>query len=65
MLKLDLQAFAVPFRKKRMRRTHLKKEVSAMTKCKECGANLKPHRACPTCGKYKGEEKLNIKSEEE
>ena len=48
-----------------MRRTHLKKEVSAMTKCKECGANLKPHRACPTCGKYKGEEKLNIKSEEE
>ena len=70
MLKLDLQAFAVPFRrtsktKKRMRRTHLKKEVSAMTKCKECGANLKPHRACPTCGKYKREEKLNIKSEEE
>lgn len=70
MLKLDLQAFAVPFRrtsktKKRMRRTHLKKEVSAMTKCPKCGANLKPHRACPTCGNYKGEEKLNVKKEEE
>lgn len=70
MLKLDLQAFAVPFRrtsktKKRMRRTHLKKEVSAMTKCPKCGANLKPHRACATCGNYKGEVKLNIRSEEE
>lgn len=69
MLKLDLQAFAVPYRrtsktKKRMRRTHLKKEVSAMTKCSNCGANLKPHRACSKCGTYKGEVKLNIKTEE-
>ncbi len=70
MLKLDLQAFAVPFRitsktKKRMRRTHLKKEVGAMTTCPKCGANLKPHRACAKCGNYKGEEKLSIKKEEE
>lgn len=48
-----------------MRRTHLKKEVSAMTKCPKCGANLKPHRACTACGFYKGEEKLNVKTEEE
>lgn len=70
MLKLDLQAFAVPFRrtsktKKRMRRTHLKKEVSAMTVCSKCGANLKPHRACTVCGNYKGEEKIAVKKVEE
>ena len=38
---------AVPFRrtsktKKRMRRTHLKKEVGALTKCEKCGATLRP-----------------------
>ncbi len=70
MLKLDLQEFAVPFRrtsktKKRMRRTHLKKEVSAIVKCPKCGANLKPHRACAKCGNYKGEVKLNVEQEEE
>ena len=36
---------AVPFRrtsktKKRMRRTHLKKEVGALTKCPKCGETL-------------------------
>ena len=48
---------AVPFRrtsktKKRMRRTHLKKEVGALTKCSKCGATLRPHRACTKCGNY-------------
>ena len=48
---------AVPFRrtsktKKRMRRTHLKKEVGALTKCPSCGSTLRPHRACTKCGKY-------------
>ena len=46
---------AVPFRrtsktKKRMRRTHLKKEVGALTKCPKCGETLRPHRACTKCG---------------
>ena len=49
---------AVPFRrtsktKKRMRRTHLKKEVGALTECSKCGAKLRPHRACTKCGNYK------------
>ncbi len=62
---------AVPFRrtsktKKRMRRTHLKKEVGALTKCPKCGATLRPHRACPKCGNYKGKEVVNVvKSDEE
>ena len=59
---------AVPFRrtsktKKRMRRTHLKKEVGAVTTCPKCGEALRPHRACTKCGNYKGENVLNIEEE--
>jgi len=61
---------AVPFRrtsktKKRMRRTHLKKEVGALAVCPKCGANLRPHRACAKCGYYKNEDVLHVKKEEE
>lgn len=60
---------AVPFRrtsktKKRMRRTHLKKEVATLTKCPQCGATIKPHRVCSECGFYKGKEEV-IKEEKE
>ena len=60
---------AVPFRrtsktKKNMRRTHLKKEVGAVTTCPKCGASIRPHRACTKCGNYKGENVLNIQEEE-
>ena len=56
---------AVPFRrtsktKKRMRRTHLKKEVGALTTCPKCGATLRPHRACTKCSYYKGEEVIKV-----
>ena len=59
---------AVPFRrtsktKKRMRRTHLKKEVGAITTCPSCGAALRPHRACTKCGNYKKEKVIEIKEE--
>ncbi len=59
---------AVPFRrtsktKKRMRRTHLKKEVGAVTTCPKCGEALRPHRACTKCGNYKGENVLGIEEE--
>jgi large subunit ribosomal protein L32 len=57
---------AVPFRrtsktKKRMRRTHLKKEVGALTTCPKCGATLRPHRACTKCGYYKDNEVVAVK----
>ena len=69
-MKLNLQLFAVPFRrtsktKKRMRRTHLKKEVGALAVCPKCGANLRPHRAWAKCGYYKNEDVLHVKKEEE
>ncbi len=61
---------AVPFRrtsktKKRMRRTHLKKEAPTITNCPKCGEVLKPHRACTKCGYYKGKEVINQQEETE
>lgn len=58
---------AVPARKisktsGRMRRTHYKLDAVTVTKCSNCGASIKPHRACPECGFYKGKEV--IKKEE-
>ncbi len=69
MLQLDIQRFAVPFRrtsktKKRMRRTHLKKEVGVIEKCSKCGAAIRPHRACLKCGNYKNKEVIKTTVEE-
>lgn len=66
MMKLDIQLFAVPFRKvsktrKRMRRAHNAIAAPGLTKCPSCQAAIKPHRVCPKCGSYKGK---NIISKE-
>ena len=50
---------AVPFRKvsktrKNMRRTHYKITANGLVECTNCGAKIRPHRACPKCGFYKG-----------
>ena len=59
MLKLDIQLFAVPFRKvsktrKRMRRSHNALTMPGMVACPSCGEMIKAHRVCPKCGSYKG-----------
>ena len=59
---------AVPFRrtsktKKRMRRTHLKKEARNVVLCPNCGEAIQPHRACTKCGFYKGKNVLNKEEE--
>lgn len=66
-MELNIQLFAVPFRKVsktrgRMRRTHYKIESNSTTKCPKCGADVRPHRVCTSCGTYKG--KNVIKKEE-
>ncbi len=50
---------AVPFRKvsktrRDMRRTHYKITANGLVECSNCGAKIRPHRACPKCGFYKG-----------
>ena len=61
---------AVPFRrvsktKKRMRRTHLKKDAPTVISCPKCSAPIKPHRVCTKCGYYKGKEVISVSSKEE
>lgn len=58
---------AVPFRKVsktrgRKRRTHYVISENTTTKCKKCGADIRPHRVCSNCGTYKGREV--VKTEE-
>lgn len=36
------------------RRTHYKLEIPGVSRCKHCGAIILPHRACSTCGYYRG-----------
>lgn len=56
---------AVPFRrtsktKKRMRRTHFKLEVTGLATCSHCGAMIRAHTVCPTCGFYDGKEIIAV-----
>lgn len=59
---------AVPFRKvsktrKRMRRSHNALTANGVTKCNNCGEMIRPHRACPNCGFYKGKEVVSKDAE--
>ena len=61
---------AVPFRKvsktrKRMRRTHLKKVAAGLVTCPNCKEAIRPHRACPNCGFYKGKEVIKVSEDKE
>lgn len=52
---------AVPKRKtskarKRKRRTHWKLNTPNLMECPQCHEFKRPHRVCPSCGYYKGEE---------
>ncbi len=55
---------AVPFRnvsktrRDRRRASSYKVNASTLTKCSKCGEMIKPHRVCPKCGFYKGEQKV-------
>ncbi len=61
---------AVPKKKKsRMRRNHRRAQhdrisLKAMAICSNCGAPMFPHRACPSCGFYKGRMIVDMKEEE-
>lgn len=41
-----------------MRRSHLRRQAQGAvpSKCSQCGGAKLPHRVCPTCGTYKGQE---------
>lgn len=39
-----------------MRRSHDAMSATTVINCKNCGALVKPHHVCPSCGYYKGRE---------
>lgn len=54
---------AVPKRKtskhrKRKRRSHLALSAPGLSRCSRCGATIKPHTVCGSCGRYRGAEVL-------
>ena len=58
MLKLDIQLFAVPFRKVSKTRKRMRWSLSALTipglvASPSCGEMIKAHRVCPKCGSIK------------
>ena len=56
---------AVPKRKvskqrKRKRGGEMKAEMPSLQRCPKCGDPKLPHRVCPTCGTYKGEQVFEV-----
>ncbi len=46
------------------RRAHDSLSAPGLDLCPKCGEAKQPHRACPSCGTYKGREIITIKEEE-
>jgi large subunit ribosomal protein L32 len=44
------------------RRSHLALKPAAITKCPQCGHDVKPHYACAFCGTYRKKTILKIES---
>ncbi|HNT29371.1 MAG TPA: 50S ribosomal protein L32 [bacterium] len=44
------------------RRAHQAITPPAVVPCPQCGEKKRPHRACPTCGTYNGEQVIEIKA---
>lgn len=56
---------AVPKRRQskqrqRKRRTHVKADMPVVRSCPRCGDPQQPHRVCPNCGYYRGEQRLEV-----
>ena len=49
-------------RKKNQRRSHDALSVPQWSTCPKCGETAFPHRACPSCGHYRG--RLVVETEE-
>lgn len=44
------------------RNSHSALKKVKLNKCSKCGEAVQPHRACSTCGSYKGREAIKIKT---
>lgn len=44
--------------RRKRRRTHISAPIVALMSCPQCRSPKPPHRACPTCGTYRGRDVL-------
>jgi large subunit ribosomal protein L32 len=61
---------AVPKKKtsksrKGMRRSHHALGAPNFSRCPDCGEMRLPHRACPSCGRYRGRQVVDVEAEDE
>ena len=49
----------------RLRRTHDKLKTASFSTCKQCGAQILPHRICGYCGYYNGKQAVTIKAKKD
>lgn len=47
---------------KRRRASHHALKKTNLFNCPDCGQAIVPHRICPKCGHYKGQEKIKIET---
>ncbi|HYE59977.1 MAG TPA: 50S ribosomal protein L32 [Candidatus Kapabacteria bacterium] len=47
-------------RSKRERAAHFALTKTSTTVCSACGAPVLPHRACRSCGAYRGKQTVNV-----
>ncbi len=48
-------------RKKRARNTHKKAPAIVIQACPRCQSMKRPHRVCPECGYYAGEQRVTAR----
>ncbi|MGD0652509.1 MAG: 50S ribosomal protein L32 [Verrucomicrobiia bacterium] len=44
----------------RTRKTANRPKAPQLSVCQQCGAGVRPHRVCPSCGYYKGRQVVSI-----
>ncbi len=50
-------------RRDKRRSQHDRMASPAISTCHECGAPMRPHQVCPTCGMYRGRQVIEIAEE--
>jgi large subunit ribosomal protein L32 len=49
----------------RMRRAHQALQAPNLSPCPDCGEMRMSHRACPSCGRYRGRQVIEVEAEDE
>ena len=46
------------------RRTQIQLQKPTLTRCVQCGASIRPHHVCTSCGNYRGRQVVTIVTKE-